>query len=520
MNSVRVLFLYPNERDMSLVPPVLGLFARLLKDRGFIVDLFDSTGYDFEGKADPDVEAEKSLFFKPVEPASAKGVRKKLTNMFDDFVGKVEAFGPDLIAMSATESTFVRGISMLRHLRSVRKYRILTVVGGVFATFAPEKVIREPEVDLLCLGEGDVALPELCERLRRGEDFSRVPNLWVKRPDGTVIKNAPGKAVDINALPTIDFSIFEDDRFYRPMWATVYRMLPVETHRGCHYTCTFCNSPSQNVLYDTQTQSQFFRKKSVAKIREELVNFRDRWKGEYIFFWADTFLAWSLRELREFCEMYSEFKLPFWCQTRPETVAPSARGYEKLEMLRDVGLHHISFGMEHGNEKFRCEVVDRCYSNDLAVKALQVPADLGLPFTVNNIIGFPDETHDLAMDSVEINRQFRSFNLSCATLAPYHGTGLRDLAVKRGYLNPETITPPNTGWSVLRMPQFSPEEIYGLQRTFVMYVKFPKSRWPAVERAEALTPEGDEAWRKLRDEFLTTFFQEPEVRIDRVNDRR
>ena len=163
MRIVRVLLLYPNERDMSLVPPVFGLFARLLKDAGCVVGLFDSTGYDFDGRVDPDVEAEKNLFFKPVESASEKGLRKKPTNMFDDFVKKVDEFSPDLIAMSATESTYLRGISILHHLRFVRNQRVLTIVGGVFATFAPERVIRDPEVDILCVGEGDNALPK-CKR--------------------------------------------------------------------------------------------------------------------------------------------------------------------------------------------------------------------------------------------------------------------------------------------------------------------------------------------------------------------
>jgi radical SAM superfamily enzyme YgiQ (UPF0313 family) len=504
---------------MSLVPPVFGLFARLLKDRGFIVDLFDSTGYTFDGHADPDVEAEKNLFFKPTEAATEKGIKKKLTNMYDDFVRKVDEFSPDLIAMSATESTYLRGIALLRHLRFAKNRRVLTVLGGVFATFAPERVIRDPEVDILCVGEGDNALPELCEKLQRGEDFTRVPNLWVKTQDGTVVKNAPGKAVDINALPPIDFSIFEDDRFYRPMRGKVYRMLPVETHRGCPYTCSFCNSPGQNILYESRTQSQFFRKKSMDKIREELINFRDTWNGQYVFFWADTFLAWSLKELTQFCEMYSEFKMPFWCQTRPETVHRNVDGHKKLQMLLDVGLHHMSFGMEHGDEKFRAEVINRAYTNELAITSMEVPAALGIPFTVNNMIGFPDETHALAMKTVDINRHFDSYNVSVSTFAPYAGTVLRTRAVKSGYLDDEFITPANYGRSVLKMPQFSEDEIYGLQRVFVMYVKFPRERWSEIKKAEALTPEGDAIWAKLRDEFVDTYFKDPEPRIDKNNEK-
>ena len=66
MSNQRILLVYPNERDMSLVPPVIGLFASLLRERGHIVSMFDSTGYDFEGKADSDVEAEKKLFNAPL----------------------------------------------------------------------------------------------------------------------------------------------------------------------------------------------------------------------------------------------------------------------------------------------------------------------------------------------------------------------------------------------------------------------------------------------------------------------
>ena len=187
-------------------------------------------------------------------------------------------------------------------------------------------------------------------------------------------------------------------------------------------------------------------------------------------------------------------------------------------MLKDAGIHHMSFGMEHGNEEFRRKVVDRAYTNEDAIAALKNPVKLDIPFTINNIIGFPDETHKLAMDTVEINRRIDSFNLSCSTWAPFRGTSLRTLAEKRGYIDPELISPPNAHMSTLNMPMFTKEQIYGLQRTFVMYVKFPKSRWPELKKAEALTPEGDATWKLLRDEFLETYFKEPEPAINKVND--
>mgnify|MGYP003123485170 CR=1 FL=1 len=178
----------------------------------------------------------------------------------------------------------------------------------------------------------------------------------------------------------------------------------------------------------------------------------------------------------------------------------------------------MSFGLEHGNEEYRRKVIKRSYTNKAAVDALKNPTKLNIPFTINNIIGFPDETRELAMDTIELNRQIDSFNLSCSTFAPYKGTELRDMAEKLGYVDPEFIAPANVDWSTLDMPSFSKEEIYGLQRTFVMYCKFPKSRWPELKKAEELTPSGDAVWEKMREEFLETYFQDPEPAIAKVND--
>ena len=56
--------------------------------------------------------------------------------------------------------------------------------------------------------------------------------------------------------------------------------------------------------------------------------------------------------------MYEDIGLPFWMQTRPETISDY-----KIKKLAEIGLHRISFGIEHGNEKFRRKLLDREWSN-------------------------------------------------------------------------------------------------------------------------------------------------------------
>ena len=243
-------------------------------------------------------------------------------------------------------------------------------------------------------------------------------------------------------------------------------------------------------------------------VRKDLLYLRDVMKVEYVYFWADTFFAWSNKEFDEFCEMYKDFKMPFWCQTRVETVT-----HERIKKLKDIGLHMLAFGMEHGNEKFRADVIDRKYSNKSAVDALQIPHQYDVPFTVNNIIGFPGETRELAFDTIEINRQWQADQMSCSILQPYFGTPLRRLAVQNNYLDPNSICPANSDDTMLNLPDFSADQMKGLRRTFAMYVKFPKNRWKDIERAEKLTDEGNKIWESLRQEYISNFLNDSNTSI-------
>ncbi len=516
--------IYPNLQSETMVPPSLALFSALLKREGIQVDLFDTTNYDLETGFIEGLDAHGV----PVEAQTVKShsqeqmahlaarpfkieTKRKTSSAYGDLRRKVESFSPDLLLVTATENMFPMAVNLLH---SIKDLNIRTVLGGVFATFAPALCMRWQEFDMLCVGEGEHAIVELCRRIMKGQDYTDVPSLWVRLSDGSIRKNLMSSRVNMDANPLPDFSIFEDSRFRRPMSGEIYRIFPIETHRGCPYTCTFCNSPSQDQLYSAQVGQKFFRKKSFEEIRKELLFCRDEWKAEYFFFWADTFFAWSEQEFDAFCEMYQDIGIPFWCQTRPETVTD-----RHIRKLKDVGIHKMGFGVEHGNHEYRKRVISRAYTNDLVIDKMKIPGEYGVHFSVNNIIGFPDETRDLVFDTIRLNRQIASDTMSCSIFTPYHGTELRNMAVKRGYIHPDVICPTNSDDSVLHMPSpfLSKEQMRGLRRTFQMYVRFPLERWPEIEKAESMTPAGDEVWSQLREEFVTTFFNQPEGDIEKIN---
>ena len=509
--GIKVLFLYPNTFGMNMIPQAMALFSSLLKKEGHQVEIFDSTYYATDFGLDSDGTQMDKLAVVPFSMED-KGIRIKDTSWSDDLLNHVEKYKPDLIGLSTTEDMYELGLLFLDVIKDYKlKNNIPVIAGGVFPTFAPEIVIKEKLIDLVCVGEGENSLIQLCKKSEEKQPYNDITNCWVKTigpeylKDRNVIqKNPISKPVDINTNPMIDISLFEENRLYRPMGGKVYKMFPVETIRGCPYTCKFCNSPTQMDLYKDKADGGYFRKKNMKLVSDELKHFKNDLGVEYNYFWADTFLAMNKKEFEEFCEMYSEIKIPFWFQTRPETI----NDYN-MKKLAEVGLDRISFGVEHGNAKFRKDILDRRWSNEQIIDKLKIPHKYGINFSVNNITGFPHETRKLAFDTIELNRNIDSDNANIHTFVPFHGTPLRKMCEDLGYIKPETITKCIVSDPVMQMPQYPLHEIKEITKCFNLYVKFPKNRWKEIERSAQDDEEGRKLFNELSSEYLEKYMPAP-----------
>ena len=505
--GIKVLFLYPNTFGMNMLPPAIATFSAILKKQGHEVQVFDTTYYAIDFGIDSEGSKEDRLNVVPyTQEMEKKNLRLKDSNWKDDLHNKINEFRPDLLALSCTEDMWELGIKILDEIKEYKnKNNIPVVAGGVFPTFAPEICIKYNLIDLVCVGEGENALIDLCNKIENKKPYTDVTNLWIKKDAKIIKKNTISNPVDVNKTPIIDTSLFEESRLYRPMAGKVYKMYPVETIRGCPYTCRFCNSPDQMKLYKGLGH-KFFRKKRMDLVYKELKHFKEEHKIEYNYFWADTFLAMNKKEFEEFCDMYKEIHLPFWMQTRPETI----NDYN-IKKLSEVGLHRISFGVEHGNEEFRAKILDRRWKNKDIIERLKIPHKYGVQFSVNNITGFPTETKKLAFDTIELNRHIDADNQNIYAFVPFHGTPLRKMCEDLGLIKPETITKCLVDTSVLNMSQYPRHEIEEIKKCFALYVKFPKNRWREIERAEKNDEEGNKIYDKLRTEYLEKYMPKPDA---------
>ena len=497
MNKFKVLFVYPNLQMVMLLPSNIAILSAYIKKHGIDVKLFDTTLYKVEEKSVDDIRVEH-MQLRPFSLAQ-KGVEYKSADVFEDFKKMVADYKPNLIAVSATDDTFDLGMKLVS---KVRDSGIHITVGGVYPTVSPEDAIANTCVDSICVGEGEEALLELCQRMQNGESITNIMNLWVKT-EGKIYKNGLRPPIDINTLPYEDFSIFEEEMFFRPMQGKIYRMIPISLDRGCPYSCTFCAAPVYRKLYRDSTNEGYFRIKTVARVIEELKYHVDKYKVDYIYFNSETFFARKEEEIERFATLYkAEIGLPFWCQTRIETITK-----RRVELLKTMNCNRISIGIEHGNEEFRKKILDKTFTNKQAIEALDILDESGIPVTVNNIIGFPDETRGLAFDTIMLNRRLKADSINAYFFVPYRGTPLRGYCIEKGYLKTDTKTDSLARGSVLNMPHFPPDRIRGLVRTFPLYVKMPESYFDRIRSAEELTEKGDDALSSLRDIYFKEYFK-------------
>ena len=83
--------------------------------------------------------------------------------------------------MSCTEDMFHLGIKLLN---KVKYLKIPTIAGGVFPTFAPKLVLSFDAIDIVCKGEGEEAITELCRRMEQKKSIDDIGGLCIKKKNG------------------------------------------------------------------------------------------------------------------------------------------------------------------------------------------------------------------------------------------------------------------------------------------------------------------------------------------------
>jgi len=367
-----------------------------------------------------------------------------------DFLARVAATSPDLVAFSSTTNQFPFVRAWSAWLKECMP-RVPTICGGAHPTLAPEKVIAEPGIDMLCVGEGEIPLRELVAGLEKGGDVTAIRNLWLKQ-DGQVIRNPLRPLLNLDDLPFPDREIFGFEQILRDNDGWVDLM----AGRGCPYECSYCCNPGLKRTY--RGLGAYTRNRSAANVMAEVRELATRYRVKTLNFQDDVFTLdheWT----QEFCRAYrGSFTLPFWINTRVERI----RDEEVVGSLAEAGCRGVRIGLESGNEGLRRDILKRKMSNEDIVRVFRLAQKHGLATYTCNMIGIPGETPAMMQETIDFNRRLAPTSLQFSVFYPYPMTELHDVCIQNGYYGDGENVPTYYGrTSLLHMPQLSQEAISG-----------------------------------------------------------
>ncbi|MDI6603173.1 MAG: radical SAM protein [Patescibacteria group bacterium] len=414
-----------------------------------------------------------SILKKEGYEVSLYHITKELSR--EEFLERIEKEKPDLIGFSVGSDNFFRLKKYSTWLK--KRFKIPVICGGYHPTLAPDETINLPGVDMVCVGEGEYPLLELCKRIEENRPYEDIQSIWVKT-DQRIIKNPTRPLIEnLDDLPLPDFSIFDFEKLISSKISTGTVMIS----RGCPYNCSYCCNHAIKNLYANKDKYPRVRSPQVAiEYLKKLINHYDKIK--YISFW-DNNLSWPKNWCLSLLELYrKEIGLPFSCNLRADTIDE-----EIISALKKSGCFRVHIGVESGNKEIRYKILNRYMPDEIISKAFQLCRKEGINTLAYNMIGLPFETPRAALDTIKFNAMIRPSRALAAIFSPYRGTEATRVSLEAGFI---TLPIDYSKEVILKTKDFTEEEVKffssafrPLMKIYMLIFKFPKVIRDPMEKA-------------------------------------
>ena len=258
----------------------------------------------------------------------------------------------------------------------------LFIAGGGWSTYNPDEILQlVPELDLICIGEGEETFSELYDEMEHGtKDFEKVNGLCLRDGKGFKFTGPRALIADLNTVPYPAAHLFETDIYFKHSQQLYSReafnskrRACVCWERGCPRGCTFCshNGMSRIDLQNIYGSGDRRRGEKLVRISDdqnETFQLPARWPTpkyaidnikllkekldiDFISI-VDENMTSNLKWTKEFCELYVKEGLNENIKWGTLGDAPSvAVKPEIVSIMENAGCAYISFGFESASDK-------------------------------------------------------------------------------------------------------------------------------------------------------------------------
>ncbi len=296
----------------------------------------------------------------------------------------VEWDNPKIIGISAHTETYPAALQIARSVKRINA-EIKIVMGGPHPSIMTEKVLQEPALDYVVVGEGEETMVELVHYILEGRgDPAGIKGLAYRDANGAVRVNGRRALLDPDTLPYPARDLFPLE-FYQEKWNVL------AARGGCPFKCPFCSA--------SQIWGAARKPRSPDSIVRELKMVMEVYGADQVFFNDDIFTADRnrvyeiIRRLRAL-----EFPLTWGCATRVDCV-----DRKLIEAMAGSGCKGIQYGIESGSQSILDSV--KGIRKEHALKAVQASVGAGMMVTSSFMIPFPGDTADSIRETKEFMKQ-------------------------------------------------------------------------------------------------------------------
>lgn len=329
---------------------------------------------------------------------------------------------PDLVGISVLSFNYNQALEISSFIKSKHETKI--IFGGVHAILSPEEVIKNKQVDMVCIGEGESVLKLL---LDNNLNCKKVGGIWYKEGEDIIKNSAINLLSNLDELPFPNWDDFDLKRYF----LINDNHLPIMASRGCPYQCTYCS----NHALKKKLIGQYVRFRSVDSVINEIEVRIKQFYGKgmkYLFFYDDTFIL-NKTFVLDFCKKFKERgfdKIIKWnVNVRANLVTE-----EIIKTMKDAGCYEVRMGVEAGNDFIRNEIYKRDMKKEQIYQAIKIIKENDLQLRLQFIIGAPYETVAMMKESFEMAKKSNADYVLFPILMPLPDTEIKRMCEKEGLI--------------------------------------------------------------------------------------
>jgi radical SAM superfamily enzyme YgiQ (UPF0313 family) len=333
---------------------------------------------------------------------------------------------PDVLGLSLVTDTFHANMEIARYVKK-QNPRVRVLAGGVHATLLPELTLGYPQVDAVCIGEGEYPTLEYVLHLNSiAEGSSPLIHGIVYKQNGKLVGELGtyylNRNLDDLPLPDKDLFYCED-----PSMRSHYF---VQCSRGCPFCCSFCI----NDYLSRMVGGRRFRYRKPDEVIRELSVAKEKYSPSFVVF-VDECFGVNKRWVQSFLSMYAEkIGLPFLVSIHPDVVTE-----DLADLLKTANCWYVAMGVQSLSERISSELLKRPIKRDTIARSIQVIRSRGIFIQCDHIFGIQGETREDLVDALSFYNENRPSLVSVYWLSYYPKALITEDATEKGILSQSDI---------------------------------------------------------------------------------